>query len=368
MSADPFAQLDSKPVTQVNGSYNPFDMPTSQPQLQPQPQPAPSLEASFQHLQVTQPLFPHSTGGYPGHQSSHHQSLYQQPLTPPVTSTVSQTTFATSPQAFDGRQNPFFQSGIQTQATFTSAPLVQSPGVAQTNPFFSQFGAPAMSTQPQVQQTPGSAFPNPLRHANTMPTMSSTPFGQVPPYQQQYPQSQPQVELQPFQQGQGAQNPFQNMMAQATPQNGAYQAQYQPQLQPGQHLVPQPTGRVDKGSILSLYNLSPAPGSGMSQPAQLQASSGTSLQPPAQIQQMPTINAPQLNAPQSIADLHAGGSRNPFMAAQAPVTGIGMAPAAAQLNGTFPRTHMSQQSVDINGFQNGRHSPDAFANLSARYG
>jgi hypothetical protein len=35
----------------------------------------------------------------------------------------------------------------------------------------------------------------------------------------------------------------------------------------------------------------------------------------------------------------------------------------------FPRTqgHMSQQSVDINAFQNGRHSPDAFASLSARY-
>jgi hypothetical protein len=32
----------------------------------------------------------------------------------------------------------------------------------------------------------------------------------------------------------------------------------------------------------------------------------------------------------------------------------------------FMRAHMSQQSVDINGFQNGRHSPDAFAGLSAQ--
>lgn len=34
----------------------------------------------------------------------------------------------------------------------------------------------------------------------------------------------------------------------------------------------------------------------------------------------------------------------------------------------YPRMHMSQPSVDINGLQNGRHSPDAFASLSARYG
>jgi hypothetical protein len=44
-----------------------------------------------------------------------------------------------------------------------------------------------------------------------------------------------------------------------------------------------------------------------------------------------------------------------------------LTPKASQLNGNFPKTHMSQQSVDINGFQSGRHSPDAFANLSARY-
>lgn len=34
----------------------------------------------------------------------------------------------------------------------------------------------------------------------------------------------------------------------------------------------------------------------------------------------------------------------------------------------FGRNHMSQQSVDISGLHNGRHSPDAFASLSARYG
>jgi hypothetical protein len=38
------------------------------------------------------------------------------------------------------------------------------------------------------------------------------------------------------------------------------------------------------------------------------------------------------------------------------------------VNTAFPRSHMSQPSVDINGLQSGRHSPDAFASLSARYG
>jgi hypothetical protein len=50
-----------------------------------------------------------------------------------------------------------------------------------------------------------------------------------------------------------------------------------------------------------------------------------------------------------------GGNPSPFKSAP---------PAASAFN----RTHMSQPSVDVSGLQNGRHSPDAFASLSARYG
>ncbi|KAH1346927.1 hypothetical protein KXV22_004249 [Aspergillus fumigatus] len=384
-SANPFDQLDSKPSPKTSSAYNPFDMPKSQAQQQLAPAPAPvqSLEGSFQHLQVSQPLFPHQTGGYPGRQASLPQPLYQHPLTPPVTSTQSQGTYISSPQAFDGSQNPFFQSGAQPQTPFTSTPLTQSPGVAQTNPFFSQFGAAANSMQSQPQSVSGSALPNPPQHANTMPALSSTsPFSQgsyqqqqqQQPQQQQQQQQQQFMQNQPHLQGQGfaSQNPFQSMAAPNTPPNAIYQNQYQPQVQAGmqqptQYMAPQPTGRVDKDTILSLYNTSSPQASGMQQPSQMQASMGMSLNQAAQNQPMPSISEHQNNGPQASAGPQLAGSRNPFMGGQGnPGAGTDLTPKASQPNGNFPR-HMSQQSVDINGFQSGRHSPDAFANLSARY-
>ncbi|KAF7119032.1 hypothetical protein CNMCM5793_008672 [Aspergillus hiratsukae] len=370
-SVNPFDQLDSKAPPQTSSAYNPFDMPAQQ-QLAP-PAPVQFLETSFQHLQVSQPLFPHQTGGYPGRQASLPQTLYQHPLTPPVTSTQSQGTYVSSPQAFDGSQNPFFQSATQPQAPFTGTPLTQSPGVAQTNPFFSQFGAAATSMQSQARSVSGGALPNPPQHANTMPALSSTsPFSQVSYQQQQQPQQQQFMQNQPHLQGQGfaSQNPFQSMTAPNTPQNAVYQPHYQSQLQaglqqPAQYMAPQPTGRVDKSSILSLYNTSSASASGMPQPSQMQAPMGMSLNQAPQPQPMPSISEHQTNGPQATA---APGSRNPFMGGQGtPGAGLDLTPKASQLNGNFPRTHMSQQSVDINGFQSGRHSPDAFANLSARY-
>lgn len=56
------------------------------------------------------------------------------------------------------------------------------------------------------------------------------------------------------------------------------------------------------------------------------------------------------------------GSRNPFQAATAN-SGMpnGLGPAAGVYR------HANQESVDGGGYQNGRHSPDAFASLSARY-
>lgn len=67
-----------------------------------------------------------------------------------------------------------------------------------------------------------------------------------------------------------------------------------------------------------------------------------------------------------------GGQTNPAantapMSAVPSGLGIGMGQKVQQSNGPFARTHASQKSVDINGLQNGRHSPDAFANLSARF-
>ncbi|KAE8372976.1 hypothetical protein BDV26DRAFT_273053 [Aspergillus bertholletiae] len=385
-SSNPFDQLDSKPVQPAGQSYNPFDAPTPQPAVQ-------TLEASFQHLQVSQPLFPHSTGGYPNQQPSFPQSLYQQPITPPVMSTISQGAVVQSPQPVDAGHNPFFQPG-----SFTAAPN-QTPSLTQpqTNPFFTQPPSQLNAMQPQSQSPAG--YPHPPRHANTMPAISSTsPFGTASPFQQQQQQQQtqpPQLQVQPPQQMQASHNPFQPITAPPTPQSAGYQVQSHLGLQaPAQYLAPQPTGRMDKGSIMSLYGLSPPP-SAMSEQSQIQGPAGVIPVPGTAPAPAPGYGTS--TQPQQPTDLHSTGTRNPFLTTQAPVPGLPqqqaylqqpqvqpqyttttspftmpmksntMPPAAPS---AFPRPqgHMSQQSVDINAFQNGRHSPDAFASLSARYG
>lgn len=307
-----------------------------------------------------------------------------------------------SPQpTTDGGNNPFFQTGPQPQTSLATPPVSQTPGLGQTNPFF---------TQPPSQPVAGSqttpAFPPP-RHANTMPAFSSTTaFGQPSPFQSQA----PQLQAQPTQQSQSTQqshNPFQTMTAPPTPHSAGYQAPSQFGFQTStQQLAPQPTGRLNpanKNNILSLYNFSPTPAMTPENP-QFPPSAGVnpaatgtgnpygsySSAPQMQAQaQAPTQQgpfqsaAPQFQTPfsQPAADPQAAGSsRNPFMSSTVPGGGampvpqllqqpnMGFNVAGPPTAGGFTRSHMSQQSVDINGFQNGRHSPDAFASLSARYG
>lgn len=439
---NPFDRAVSNPVPQQtqgaqviqSTSYNPFDQMSQTPQSAHTPQSAQPLEASFQGLQVSQPLFPHSTGGYPNRANSMPQPSFQQPYTPPVTSTFSnQSGYVSSPQAMDNSYNPFFQTAPQPQGGMGSQQNL-NPGTAQNNPFFNT----SAQTQPQPQQSvpsvPTLAVPHPPQHANTMPAVSSTspfgtspfgtsPFGQGASFQPQQPQ-QPQQPL-----GQTSFNPFQQSMGQPAPQSAGgqlngYTNQQFPPHQP-QQLAPQNTGRMDKTSILSLYNLAPSPTNGVPPiPEQYQTQPGAGTSPVPQLTN--SFNStPQSQAPSSIQTPQQN-SNNPFptsnnpwggstsgagvgsgLAAQAGVTpypfssglGIGMgangsvasapapapAPAAGMgagiglttstgpspfksVNPALPRAHMSQPSVDINGLQNGRHSPDAFASLSSRYG
>ncbi|RAK82516.1 putative GTPase activating protein for Arf [Aspergillus fijiensis CBS 313.89] len=405
---NPFDQLDSRPAAQPSSNFNPFDaQPQPQPLQQQQQQQLPQsasmqpLEQSFQGLQVAQPLFPHSTGGYPYRQSSLPQPLYQQ--APPAASTLNQGGYVASPQILDGSHNPFFQIGAQPQASLTTPGASPNPNMGSSNPFFGQ----APSQQPSMQaQNQASAGPfGPPRHANTMPIMSATsPFGQPSPFQQQQqqpqpqpqpqPQAQPQLQVPPTQLGQTSMNPYQMMNAPPTPQSAGYPApaQYGYQM-PAQHLYPQHTARVDKNSILALYNLSPQPPTIPEHPQTQQPSAAVNPaqsvpmnppQPSHYQQPAPTFQQPGATDPQ------ATGTRNPFFttapaaapvapaapyqmatmpqAAPQPTAGFAMNNRPATSAGGFPRGHMSQQSVDINGFQSGRHSPDAFASLSARYG
>ncbi|KAI9809803.1 MAG: hypothetical protein M1825_000236 [Sarcosagium campestre] len=132
----------------------------------------------------------------------------------------------------------------------------------------------------------------------------------------------------------------------------------QPQMQHSQQpqpLLPQSTGRADKSSILALYNyphLAPAPptstvnGAPHSQP---ESPLGPSVPKPA-VRSFSTPVGP------------VAGSRNPFLG--------GAGPSAAANTPARPShgaKHISQESVDVGGWQSGRLSPDAFASLSARY-
>lgn len=422
-STNPFDRAVSNPVPQQtqSTSYNPFDLPNLTPQS------AQPLETSFQNLQVSHPLFPHSTGGYPNQASSMPPASYQQPFTPPVTSTFSQSGYISTPQAMDGSYNPFFQSQPQPQQqqqqpTGMGSQPYPSPAVTQNNPFFTTAPQTNPAQAQQQQSVPTLSVPQPPQNANTLPALSSnppfgtSPFGSSPSFQTQ---QQPQQQQIPNA-GQGSYNPFQQSMATTPQSTGGYPNQYQLQpqqqaqqfQQQPQQLIPQATGRMDKNSILSLYNLAPSqPPSIPSIPEQhqFQPGAGTSPVPPltSSINSTPqTQPGSNMTTPQQQTNGHGSmASRNPFGAAtvgsglaaqagvsyqQSPGLGIGMGtngtsnpsqgmglgmgmannhatrgpPPASQ---NF-KTHMSQPSVDVNNLQNGRHSPDAFASLSARYG
>ncbi|KAI2189002.1 Protein gts1 [Ophidiomyces ophidiicola] len=328
-------------------SYNPFDVPP------PQSSAAPSLEQSFQNLQVSQPLFPNMTGGYPSQQAQASLRMHQQCMTPPVTMT-SQGAFTTTPGAINGGHNPFFQSPPPVNsAAGTFAPPAQN--LSPSNPFFSQ--SMQSNFQPQI---PNSHFAQaspahdgfPLQHANTMPIISNSPF--------YTPQQQQQQQQLGHQMPQSA--PITPIHSSPVPYFQGQYSQQAPQPQPFQ--PPQPS-RMDKSSILALYTFSKPPPTILEQPQQ---------QP--QLQPDPTTapSQPPFNQPAPVPSSAPPVSHNPFFtapnanAALPPATNPGMMASAKNGNVPFVRSHMSQESMDIRRAQNGRHSPDVFASLSARYG
>ncbi|KAK2795858.1 hypothetical protein FQN51_000341 [Onygenales sp. PD_10] len=419
-------------------SYNPFDSLVSQPASM---QSTLSLDQSFQQLQVSQPLFPNITGGYPSQQGQMPFQRYQQSMTPPVTMS-SQNGIAASPSSVNGGYNPFFQNNNtqsvqpQQQAQVQNNPYFsQAQSLSPTNPFFNVPGGQPQSVAQQRPHIPDSSqsygnnqpqMPSFQRY-NTMPTLaSSSPFSQQQPQSQQ-PQ-QPQQQYMPQQQQQeAAYNPFSMPTTNPTTTPSSYQLplnlqQQQPQQHQQQPLIPQPTGKFDKSAILALYNFSQPPPTIPEQPPpmpqqQQQQQQQQDFMTPAHSQPQP----PQPHLPTNPLNITTNtplnttttgtGTRNPYFTTptqttthplladpssssssstlpsnnistplSAPVMG-----AKAQIGGVagggggnpFPQphththahthTHMSRESVDIAGLQSGRHSPDVFASLSARY-
>ncbi|KAF6807529.1 UBA/TS-N domain-containing protein [Colletotrichum sojae] len=357
---------------------NPFGAPTQAQQ---------DFNQAFNNMSLApaQPLFPHHTGGVPSSQQPFAQPqplTYQQPMTPPapqaqqnynpISFNSNMTYPQPQPQAIQPQAtgyNPFFanqtqpvpqqqnlavstnpMSGAFANNPFARSPTrIQSPSLGQipeqsqsnfytsspqplspqhTNPFFAQMG-----TQPQAQQQ--------------MPNMQPQQLQQASPFQLQQPSSSP------FQQQPQQPSPFQQQQPFGVPQPQQQQwAQQEVQQQQFQAPAPQPSyqqpQRPDKASILALYN--------MPQLAPQPTANQTQAQEPAQAE------APTSQQPGQDAAL-AAGNKNPFLS-NGPTS-----PVMTQKDVGPRRAGVSRESMAFTDMQwtNGRHSPDAFASLSARH-
>ncbi|MCJ1255015.1 hypothetical protein MMC24_002831 [Lignoscripta atroalba] len=306
-------------------SYNPFD--TSNPYSAPLQFP----EAMFQNMHVTQTLFPNATGGYPSQQQQMQQERLQQSMTPPVPQLPQQYLHSNpyAQQPPNHGYNPFFQT--TQQAPPTSA-----------NPFFSMTQQTSASNSYLNQGDPNGVTFQTTQIQNS----PQQPFAQFQPLrgtQQQNFFNQPYFGPDATQDAPSTDRPL-----------------YQPQMQT---LGPQRTGRFDKTSILALYNypqLAPQPSShDINAPSTIESSVPSQPSPSIPPSCVPmTQTQRSVTMPPSLSS----GSRNPFLPSNTSST----TSALSQPNGG-PSRHVSQESVDVGGLQNGRHSPDAFASLSARF-
>lgn len=315
-------------ITRQLSATNPFAQFVHAPQTAP-------LQASFHQMSAAQHLFPHSTDDTP---RSFQQAPYQLPLTPPLPMNAQQQFQMYYPQT----------ASVISPQTPMSAPLAtygQSHNQGyQSNP---------QSHNPYQVYSPG-------RHSQMLQVPYSAP---LPPPQQQSLHSNHNPYLQP---------------ALLTPQTTGFSPMQYPVAQP---LQPQRTGKFDKNVIMSFYNypqLAPqrpfastastvAPGSAAAEAAEDPADRL------ADLSISPRMGSQIQNQQRSVSSLAA--SNNPFaksMVSQQSSPGIGSPSGAgammADQQGTplTNRHRMTRDSMDVGGWQSGRHSPDAFASLSAR--
>ncbi|KAK8089888.1 UBA domain-containing protein 3 [Apiospora hydei] len=197
-----------------------------------------------------------------------------------------------------------------------------------------------LGTDPEASQQNFYASPQALYGNN--------PFLAMNQNAQQMPFGQPQQQLQqqPLQQQQG----FDQMLYQT-------QQPQQPQQQPQQQPMPQ---WHDKASIMALYNypsLAPTP----TQQPQEQVPQSATAAPGAGPQSAPQSQQQQS---QRSASTPLPGNNNPFLNGQMGAA----APNPVSGSGSSPRSRDSMNLGMEMAWNNGRHSPDAFASLSSRTG
>ncbi|KAI0974140.1 hypothetical protein F4678DRAFT_458931 [Xylaria arbuscula] len=323
--AQPQSSQSTGTLQNKNPFYNnnPFGAPSQQNQY--------NLSQPMQNLSLTPsqpPLFPHHTGGTPTTQPS--QSPYSHSMTPPVPQIQN---FAS--MSFNNNQTYPQPSQLQQQGY---NPFLQTPTTPQPQQSLS------LNTSPYQYQ--GALMNNPFTKSPTriIPPM----LNQIPEQSQQNVYSSPQT---PY-----SANPFMTMSQPAQISQPGQQQWYQPSQQPAPNAqLNYQTQRTNKESIMALYNYTqpaPAPvqspGQGISNPFE------TSLTMSAQ---------PQIQT--AIPQNPATGATNPFLNSVA-----APAPAFTPTNqaASSARSRESMMLGMEMAWNNGRHSPDAFASLSARSG
>lgn len=331
------------------------------------------VEKAFEGIQISQPLFPNATGGYPSQHPPLQDPRLQQSMTPPV------------PQASHQhyQSNPYQQ--YAQMSNFSYNPFLPNPSM-------------------HVSSTPASPYQNSFPHqtfgsfnpyANLSPAVQTASSQATNGYAQQlfpnYPQAQAQQQAQQQQQQEitysqptllqrdVAQTKSVGMQPHASTTTLSQPSYHN--LQPLNYLPAQPTGRVDNSGILALYNyphLAPQPQNmnifKETSPFQSSSAPPTSPHLPSlpengASESNPSRHTPQLLLQQRSATMPivTAGSRNPFHTSPSLSSSATAAPLGTNGSGaTGTSRHMSQESTDLGGFHSGRHSPDAFASLSAR--
>lgn len=373
----------------TNQSYNPFDLaPPSAPFQQA------ALDGAFQNMHITQPLFPNATGGYPNQQQQLQQARVQQSMTPPVPQLPHQYSYNNpyAVQQATPSYNPFMNQTQQQSQPMLANPFLPSPQAAQpnsANPFPPSQQAPqATSANPFMPTQQTFAPHNPYQTQSSMnQAVSPAPqnqYQQSQQYQQQPQQYQQLSQQQPQQpQSQWPQQQFQQTYQESpqqlsSPQSFGQPLQSQqyiqspsypfaPNLQnqyqsPVQSLQPQQTGRYDKSSILALYNypqfIPPIPSQDTNGS---NATTSMSSSPQPQAAKLPQGVSGISQRSVTMPATSFSGTKNPFASSLFPTNPAG----PSQMNGGGHQAN--QESLDAWALQNGRHSPDAFASLSARF-
>lgn len=377
---NPYGQTDT----------NPFGVPTQTP--------TDAFNQAFQNMALSppQPLFPHHTGGA-STQPVQQQPASQQPTVPSGPTSPG----AYQPMAFDN--NMTYPQPVQQQPTGYNPFFSNPPNLGQQQPQQAVSSMSVNTNQPQNGYNPFARSPTRIASPSlgqipeqTQMSYASPPVFQGSVYQSPAPMNPPETGTNPFfsslnqsaaQMGQQAFSQQQMPLQQTTqPMQQSYgQQQYgqQPFVQqtqaPQQQQQPyfyQPQ-RPDKASIMALYSSysQPAAQQPITEPVQPQALpvqplQHTQLPQPAFPSTIPENQNAQLATPPT-AQTHSvpqplSPSTNPFLGG----TLSNSAFAATTNTATDPFAARSRESMNLGldlAWTNGRHSPDAFASLSARH-